>query len=200
MATKFEGELFFVNIVELHIPVEFEDGKSSLIQLDTGASYSQVSSHFAGLLKLKSQPSLIGLSRLGNGSLKYDYLAVAPIALNGIRTSLVLKIGPDQPHRLGLDAMIRLDLILDPVRARFTQVASPINDQDHQFKFINLEAHMATLGIKKEDLIPIQQLPNPKMAYQALLEAGTASSVIDLGTSYQSCVSTDLPGLYLGRQ
>jgi hypothetical protein len=132
--------------------------------------------------------------------LKYDYLAVAPIALNGIRTSLVLKIGPDQPHLLGLDAMIRFDLILDPVRARFTQGASPINDQDHQFNFINLEAHMATLGIKKEDLIPIQQLPNPKMAYQALLEAGTASTVIDLGTSYQSCVSTELPGLYLGRQ
>ena len=190
----------FVNNVELHIPVEFEDGKQALIQLDTGASYSQINSHFAGLLKLKSHSRLIGISRLGNGSLKYDYLAVAPITLNSIRSSLVLKIGPNQPHLLGLDAMIRFDVVIDPVRAKFTQGASPINDQDHRFNFINLEAHMANLGIKKEDLIPIQDLPNPSTAYKTLLEAGTASTVIDLGTSYQSCESTHFPVLYLGRQ
>ena len=200
MAARAEGELSFINNVELHIPVEFEDRKTALIQLDTGASYSQISSHFAGLLKLKSHPSLIGTSRLGNGSLKYDYLAVTPITLNGIRSSLVLKVGPNQPHLLGLDAMIRFDLVIDPVRATFTQGASPINDQDHRFNFINLDAYMANLGIKNEDLIPVQDLPNPKMAYKALLEAGTASSVIDLGTSYQSCISSDFPGLYLGRQ
>lgn len=185
--------------MELQIPVQFEDWKPTLFQLDTGVSYSQISSHFAGLLKLRSHSNLIGISRLGNGSLKYDYLAVAPIALSVIRSSLVLKIGPNQPHLLGLDAMIRFDLAIDPVRATFSQGAKPIDDQDHQFNFINLEAYMTRVGIKKEDLVPIQDLPDPRTAYKTLLGAGTASSVLDLGTSYQSCISTDFPILYLGR-
>jgi hypothetical protein len=65
-----------------------------------------------------------------------------------------------------------------------------------------LEARLANLGIKKEDLIPIQDFPHPRTAFKTLLESETASdSGIDLGTSYPSCVSTDdLPGLYLGRQ
>ena len=200
MTERIEGKLPFINNVELHIPVEFGDGKPALIRLDTGASYSQISSNFAEYLGLKSHPKLIGSSILGNGSLKFDYLAMTPITLNGICSSLVVKIGPDQPHRLGLDAMVRFDLTIDPVRATFTQGASPINDQDHPFNFINLEAYMAKLGIKDEDLIPIQDLPNPKMAYKSLLEAGTASNVIDLGTSYLPCVSSDFTGLYLGRQ
>ena len=60
---------------------------------------------------------------------------------------MVLKIGPTQPHLLGLDAMVRFDLMIDPMRATFTQGTNPITDQDHRFNFIILEVYIAELGV-----------------------------------------------------
>ena len=56
------GELSFVNNMELHIPVEFEDWKPALIQLDTGPiNGSKDWTHSAS-------PSWLGC----NGSIRFD--------------------------------------------------------------------------------------------------------------------------------
>ena len=98
------GKITLANNNELQVSAVVW-GKEVAFHLDSGTSYSQINSHVAAVIGLKSHPKLIGVSRIGDGSTKYDFLAVVPVEVNGVGSSLVMKVAPNQPNLLGLDAM-----------------------------------------------------------------------------------------------
>ncbi|KAI8895775.1 hypothetical protein BC833DRAFT_622714 [Globomyces pollinis-pini] len=176
------GKLYVVNDNQVHLEVGLgENEELSLIHLDTGSSYSQINSNRAMLYGLKSHSSLIGISQIGDGSEKYNYLSQLDVSIAGVRSKLLVKVAPDQPNVLGLDAVIRFHIIPDAVRCTFTSCAKEGLTTKHWFKFLNWEKIMESIGLTERDLVPIDQLPSPKSSYAKLVKAGRSHCVLNLG-------------------
>ncbi|EPZ34658.1 hypothetical protein ROZALSC1DRAFT_26562 [Rozella allomycis CSF55] len=88
----------------------------------------------------------------------WDYLGMVNVELKGISSPLVMRIAPNQPNVLGLDAVFRFGIVIDPVKG----------------------SYMSRMGITDEDLIPVDDLPDPNVAYYNLLKAGNANAAIHL--------------------
>jgi len=154
------------------------------LNVDTGNTYTQIDSSTAARLGLKSHPRLVGTSQIGDGSIKVDYLCQTTISIMDITAPLVVKVGPNQPSLLGLDAMFRFSMILNIPQLTFEideQVSN--GDKTLQFIFINFEQLMARLQIGEDDLKPVQDLPPPQEAYKQQISAGGSNYVLDLGST-----------------
>ena len=128
----------------------------------------------------------MGHSAIGNGATKHDYLCLAKMSILGVETSLVVKVSPNQPNSLGLDAMLLYDMQVSPLLKQFTMRADPVDMEliDLDFRWLDFDALLTQLNITHADLVPVHTLPTPDESYKALVQQGKANSVIDLGTSY----------------
>ncbi|RKP19695.1 hypothetical protein ROZALSC1DRAFT_22067 [Rozella allomycis CSF55] len=192
------GKITLANNNELQVSVVVGENRSRF-NLTLGLhTLKLINSHIATFIGLKSHPKLIVVSRMGDGSAKYDFLAVVHVEVNGIGSSLVMKVAPNQPNLLGLDAIFRFGMVIDPVQRVFSQSTAPLKDNEHLFDFFDLKRYMSKLGITQEDLIPVEDLPDPNVAYIDLLKAGSAHAVINLGPSFTIGLGIRSPVLNLG--
>ncbi len=139
-------------------------------------------------LGLRGHSKLIGHSAIGNGATKHDYLCVAKMSILGIETSLVVKVSPNQPNLLGLDAMLLYDMQISPLQKKFTMCPNPVDMSliRLEFRWLDFGLLLQQLDITPSDLVPMGDLPPPEKTYQTLVIEGKANCVIDLGTSYLS--------------
>jgi len=155
-------------------PIEFK--------LDTGSSYSQIDSGNAA--KLKSHPKLLGRSTIGNGDLKWDYLAPTQLSVLGVEVPLLLKVGPNQPNLLGLDFILRSKMKIFPFERKFllsSQILKP-DETFMGFSFLSLKELLQVKGIEEQDLVDIKSLAPPRIAAQQFIDAGQ-THFVDLGTT-----------------
>ena len=140
----------------------------------------------AEALGLLGHPKLVGLSAIGNGANKYDYLCEATMRILGEETSLVVKVSPNQPNLLGLDAMLLFDMQISPLQEQFTMLANPVDKKiiKPKFRWLDFDALLGRLKVTHSDLVPVGRLLTPDESYLALVREGKSNFVIDLGTSY----------------
>lgn len=181
---RIKVNLTFVDRNQLHIGATVgKMQKMTPFQLDTGCSYTQISTDTAALAELKGHPKLIGTSRIGDGAFKVDYICPGLITVEGVSTMLMFKVGPDQPEVFGLDAVYALGMILDVVDSSASILPKAIPSENSQFRSIDSTALFKRLGIQASDLLPIQSLPPPQTAYQQMVDAGQTNLVHDMGTT-----------------
>jgi len=189
MAEKIRGELLLINGKEKQLKVSFNRKEESFIfQADCGCSITQTDQDTAAHMGFKSHPSLLGRSLLGNGQIKMDYLCPTLISILGVEAPIVVKVAPDQPSLLGLDAMYLFDMELYIVKGEFAIARKALSPMETSFKFINMGAFLNKLGIHASDLVPVQSLPPPDESFKQLVNAGKANYVLDLGTSFATTV------------
>jgi len=146
--------------------------------------YSQIDSETASTLGLKSHPSLVGLSRLGDGSFKHDYISIVTMELLNERKTLVVKIAPDQPFLFGLDAMNLFQMNVDFQNQSFTLGSSlAATNSVSGMKILDFTKLLEKTNITMDDLVPLSLLPPPDASFQTLVDSRKTNLVIDLGFS-----------------
>ena len=139
-------------------------------------------------LGLLGHERLLGKSAMANGAEKYDYLCRAKLRLAGAEIPLVVKVAPDQPNLLGLDAMVLLDMEIHPASQKYSIASRPVikdpSAAQVPFRWLRFEAILNRFQLTDKDLVPLPQLPLPVDSYSALISAG--SQAIDLGTASSS--------------
>jgi len=179
-----QGDLSLLNGRQLMVLVSINKHPEHItIQIDTGSSYSQIDSATAVQLGLKSHPKLLGLSQIGDGSTKADYLCATTVTVLGVEVPLVIKVGPSQPSLLGLDAMFSLSMNLNLSTLKFDVAKHPTLPPTSTFGFLSFPKLLSQNKLQQKDLVPIQDLPPPEDQYQSMRALGTAHSVINLGTT-----------------
>jgi hypothetical protein len=184
---KLRGKLPLINGNQLQLEIALNrKNEPIMFQADCGCSYTQTSQDKAHYFGLKSHPSLLGRSLLGDGQTKNDYLCPALISILGVEAAIVVKVAPDQPSLLGLDAMFLFDMELHIVKGQFSIAPKAIAPMDSPFHFLEMGSILKKLGIPPSDLVPVETLPPPDVSYKQLVSAGKSNCVIDLGTSFAS--------------
>jgi hypothetical protein len=146
---------------------------------------------------LKSHPSLIGRSLIGNGQQKVDYLCPTLISILGVEAPIVVKVAPDQPNLLGLDSMFLFDMELQILKGEFTIARKPLAPKDTQFQFLDMGYILKKLGLSVSDLVAVETLPPPDESYKLLLNTGKSNCVVDLGTTFGSTTVAALPKTHI---
>jgi len=179
------GAIIF-NGTNYYVAVELKNGGVSQqipFLLDTGASYTQLNFEKAKELGLVSHHKLLGRSSIGDGRVKYDYLSRVTLSILGHDVPLVVKVAPNQPVLLGVDAMhaFGMDLLLS--KLQFSSNRSPAPSVAFNHLDYNVLLHQN--GITEEQLSSLDTLPLPAVSAQRMLaDTGSAHSVLDLGTTF----------------
>jgi len=182
---KLRGELSLAN-GNVFLKTCLGDNKEIVnFQVDSGSSYTQIDQALAAVLGFRGHPNLIGRSVIGNGQMKVDYLCQTTISVLGVEAPLVVKVAPNQPNLLGLDAMFLFDMELHFVKGEF-QIGHKITPRS-MFRFLDMVSMLKNLNLSHSDLVPINTLPPPEVSYKVLVDAAKTNCVIDVGTSF-SCV------------
>lgn len=135
----------------------------------------------ASLRGLKSHPSLVGSSKIGDNNFKYDYLCATTVEILGVERDLVVKVRAEQPNLLGLDVMYAMDMKLYFVDNKFEiSELQPPSD----FAFLDFEKLLKSRKLNHADLVDVQLLSPVEESFQGLLSAGHANFVVDLGTTF----------------
>jgi len=145
-------------------------------------NYSQIDSKTASTLGLKSHRNLVGVSRMGDGSCKYDYISVVTMGLLEEKRILVVKVAPDQPFLFGLDAMHLFKMNIDFFHQSFT-IGSPSANDISGMKVFDFMKLLEKAKVGMDDLVPLSSLPPPEISFKALLDTGKTNMVVDLGFS-----------------
>ena len=159
-------------------------------------------------LGLTGHESLVGKSALANGDEKYDYLCPVTLTLSGVQQArLVVRVAPDQPNLLGLDALVLFDMDLHPARleysirlARGRARAAAAHEHNIIFesdlvdppaipyRWLHFEKMLQQRHITNKDLVPLQLLPPPDESHRMLVSTGKSHFVLDLGSASSTWV------------
>lgn len=137
-------------------------------------------------LGLMSHERLIGKSALANGDEKHDYLCLTTMTLSGVQASLVVKVAPNQPNLLGLDAIVLFDMDMHPASKKYSIAQQPLDRSVIPYRWLHFENILKQLQITNKDLVPLQRLPPPDDSYKVLISAGKSHYVLDLGTAFSN--------------
>eukprot|EP01111_Echinosteliopsis_oligospora_P013089 TRINITY_DN4601_c0_g1_i2.p1 TRINITY_DN4601_c0_g1~~TRINITY_DN4601_c0_g1_i2.p1 ORF type:complete len:133 (+),score=22.95 TRINITY_DN4601_c0_g1_i2:213-611(+) len=99
---------------------------------------------------------------MANGQRIRNYLCEARIKVAGVEIPLVVAVGPDRNHLLGLDAMFSLDMVLKPADLQFTISSTP--RESKIFPPLSFKALLHAYNLKEADLVPVESLPTPEEA------------------------------------
>lgn len=136
-------------------------------------------------MKLKSHASLIGLSTLADGETKKcDYLALASLKLNECLVDFVVKVGPRQTKLFGVDLIRNLNMNIDIPNMKYTLYPSLQSSLAMlRVSVLNFNELLERFKLSEKDLEFVENLPEPKQAYQMALSNGHSNRVLDLGAT-----------------
>jgi hypothetical protein len=179
-ALSFNGKSYFVPC-NLHGENATLPGVS--FQVDTGCTYTQIDMHTAGKLGLLGHEKILGASALGNNNKKYDYLSAVKLSLLGNTADLVIKVAPNQPCLLGLDAMhaFGVDILISEGKYSVTLKQPP-----HFFNQFTIANILLQFGVTRDQLVPLNTLPPVEESAakrKKEMQAGTTCNILDLGTT-----------------
>lgn len=133
---------------------------------------------------LKGHKRIFGLSLLADGTQKIDYLCKGEVVINGVSFPLVLKVGDaNQPLLMGLDVIYSGSMILDFVKMTVSLSSTPVFDPLLGFQYLDYATIMQKTGVTAEDLVQIDELPEPLEAYNEAVKLGQTSLIVFLGKS-----------------
>lgn len=154
--------------------------------------HSQIPRDIAQIMGLKSHKNVVGVSILADGSPKMDYLCEGEVSINGVVFPLVIKVGDSkQPLLIGLDVIHAGSMVLDFLNMTYTHSKTPIFDPSFGFKFLNYRDILHSAGLHEEDLVPVELLPDPDVAYAEAKVSGQSGLCVFLGTSSAVDTTTD---------
>lgn len=176
-------DLEIINGRSIGIKTKIGNGNFTQI-LNTGNTYTQLGSGHGSVLGLVGHHKIFGLSRLADGSLKFDYLCRCDIVVGGVTFPIVVKVGPSQPILLGLDIAVSGGMIIDLHNNTVTLNKVPSFDSVRTgFAFLDYSAIMHKLGLLESDLTAVHELPSPEASYATAIAKGNSHICLDLGTA-----------------
>eukprot|EP00047_Mylnosiga_fluctuans_P008854 m.260447 g.260447 ORF g.260447 m.260447 type:complete len:199 (-) comp23592_c0_seq1:110-706(-) len=161
-------------------------------QLASGSSHSQNDLDTATALGLLGHQKLV----VADGQHKAHYLCLATIQILSVEATLPLKVAPDQPNLLGLDAMCLLGFEISMRKPQFSIAAEPlpITEVAGTIQWLHWDQFLRNANLTVADLVPVGTLPPPKDAFQAILRLKCKSVLLDLGRSGGNQGGFYLPG------
>jgi hypothetical protein len=145
---------------------------------------------------LRSHKKLLSTSHVAGGGSKIDFLAKGIIELAGLAFPIVLKVGSaDQPARIGLDVIKASAMVIDAQDMTYSVADPNFDSLETDFQFLDFDSYMRRVGLQEDDLVGVEHLGEPHIAYAEALLAGHANAALYTGTS--SGVSNG-PGVYVG--
>ncbi len=157
--------------------------------------------HTAGKLGLLGHEKILGVSALANNNKKYDYLSAVKLSLLDILSvftsvvlkwlwlylcntaDLVIKVAPNQPCLLGLDAMhaFGVDILISEGKYSVTLKQPP-----HFFNQFTIANILLQFGVTHDQLVPLNTLPPVEESAakrKKEMQATTTCNILDLGTT-----------------
>jgi len=148
---------------KLVLPVEFhlEDGsvKKQLFQVNPACKYTQLNTKTARALNLRSSYRLV--SKTEQPEPVYHYLCGTTLFVDGNELPLVVKVAPDSPDVLGLNALLPLRAAFD--LGRNTYEVQEV-DEDDLLPYFNWSKLVEQRAYHDRNLAPVHWLMPPASA------------------------------------
>jgi len=145
------------------VPVSFRlpDGslKNEVFQVDTGCKYTQLNTETAALMNLLSSFRL--LAKTVQPDPVFHYLCGTTLIVDEKEVPLVVRVGPDQPNVLGLNALLPLKAIFD-LGKKTLQVEEI--DEDEPNPYLDWNKLVLERSFTEANLRPVHWLMPPAVA------------------------------------
>eukprot|EP01088_Endostelium_zonatum_P004792 TRINITY_DN16130_c0_g1_i1.p1 TRINITY_DN16130_c0_g1~~TRINITY_DN16130_c0_g1_i1.p1 ORF type:complete len:223 (+),score=14.88 TRINITY_DN16130_c0_g1_i1:108-776(+) len=165
------------------------NGIQSNFQVSTGATTTQISFSLAQEAKLKGHKRLYIRSRLANGEIKADYLALADIEILSTKMKGMVMFSndtgrKDQALLLGLSTMMPMHMELH-LQSEVFSIRSDTPTEFEAIKYhFDWRDYMEKLGISEKDLVDVAELPKLAVAEKEVKDLGKSNLILLLGTSF----------------